>query len=105
VDALALELGLVYGALVVFAAETGLRTNEWVALDRRDVDRVGQAVTVQRRFADGTATPYPKTERSRRRVPLMSRATAALENLPPRLDTPLLFPAPKGGPIGLDTRE
>ena len=41
VDALAVELGPVYGQLVVFAAETGLRTNEWVALERRDIDRSG----------------------------------------------------------------
>jgi integrase len=58
---------------------------------------------VQRRFADGVLTPYPKTERSRRRVPLSARALAALEALPPRVDTPLLFPATKGGYIGLDT--
>ena len=49
VDALAVELGPVYGPLVVFAAETGLRTNEWAALERRDVDRAGRAVIVQRR--------------------------------------------------------
>jgi len=103
VDAIAEELGKLYGPLVVFAAETGLRTNEWAALERRDVDRVGRAVTVQRRIADGLLTPYPKTERSRRRVPLTGRAFDAVENLLPRLDTPLLFPAPKGGPIGLDT--
>ena len=41
IDALAAEIGPVYGPLVVFAAETGLRTNEWVALERRDVDRAG----------------------------------------------------------------
>jgi len=103
VDALASELGPVYGPLVVFAAETGLRTNEWVALERRDVDRRGRAVTVQRRYADGLLTPYPKTKRSRRRVPLAARALAAYEALPPRLDTPLVFPAPKGGYIGLDS--
>jgi integrase len=101
VDALAIELGPVYGPLAIFAAETGLRTNEWVAVERRDVDRSGPAVVVQRRFADGVLTPYPKT--ARRRVPLSARALAAVEALPPRIDTPLLFPAPKGGHIGLDT--
>ena len=108
IEALAIELGRVYGPLVVLAAETGLRTNEWVALERRDVDRGCAAVTVQRRFAAGRLTPYPKTERSRRRVPLTARALNAIERLSPRLDTPLLFPAPRGGYIGLDvwrTRE
>jgi integrase len=103
IDALAEELGDVYGPLVIFAAETGLRTNEWVALLRRDVDRVGRAVSVQRRFADGRLTPYPKTESSRRRVPLSAKALSALESLKARVDTPVLFPAPKGGYIGLDT--
>lgn len=103
IDAIAEELDRVYGPLVVFAAETGLRTNEWVALERRDVDRAGRAVTVYRRFADGVMTPYPKTKRSRRRVPLSERALAAIEATPPRLDTPLVFPAAQGGYIGLDT--
>jgi integrase len=102
-DRLVDELGSLYGALVVVAAETGLRTNEWVALERRDVDRTGAALTVQRRFADGVLTPFPKTERSRRRVPLTRRALEAIDGLPPRLDTPLLFPAALGGHIGLDT--
>ena len=57
VDALEVELGPVYGALVVFAAETELRTNEWVALERRDIDRTGPAVGVQRRVSDGRMTP------------------------------------------------
>lgn len=102
VDALDAELGPVYGPLVVFAAETGLRTNEWVALERRDVDLVGRAVVVQRRVADGVVTPYPKTDRSRRRVPLTTRVLAAYRRLPARLDTPLVFPAPKGGYLSLD---
>ncbi len=103
IDALAIELGKFYGPLVVFAAETGLRTNEWAALERRDVDKAAKAVTVQRRVTDGVLTGYPKTERSRRRVPLTTRAWEALETLPPRLDTPLVFPAKRGGYIGLDT--
>jgi integrase len=101
VDALALELGPVYGPLVVFAAETGLRTNEWTALERKDLDRDGRAVTVQRRYSKGIITPYPKTVRSRRRVPLTQRALDAIEALPPRLDTPLLFPSPEGGHLDL----
>lgn len=77
------------------------RTSGWRS--NGDVDRRGRAVTVQRRYADGLLTPYPKTKRSRRRVPLAARALAAYEALPPRLDTPLVFPAPKGGYIGLDS--
>lgn len=101
IDTLAAELGTAYAPLAIFAAETGLRTNEWAALERRDVDRNGRAVVVQRRVADGVLTPYPKT--ARRRVPLTSRAVDALDQLAPRIDTPLVFPAAKGGYIGLDT--
>jgi len=100
-DALATELGS-WGPLVVFVAETGLRTNEWIALERRDIDRLNPAVAVQRRVSGGRLTPYPKTERSRRRVPLTPRATDALAQLPARLDSQLLFPAAKGGWIDLD---
>ena len=106
IDALAAVLGPVYGPLVIFAAETGLRTNEWVGVERQDIDRRTGAVVVQRRVSDGVMTPYPKT--ARRRIPLSARALAALDALPPRIDTPLLFPAPEGGYINLDnwrTRE
>jgi integrase len=37
------------------------------------------------------------------RVPLTAPALAAVEALPPRVDTPLIFPASQGGHIGLDT--
>ena len=103
VDALEVELGPRFGPLVVFAGETGLRTNEWIAVGRRDLDRSGPAVVVQRRYAGGVLTPYPKTVGSRRRVPLSARALEAIDRLPPRLDTPLLFPAARGGHLGLDT--
>ena len=102
-QALAAELGPVFGPLCIFAAETGLRTNEWTGAERRDVDRTAKrpAFVVQRRYADGVLTPYPKTDR--RRVPLTERALEALAMLPPMLGTKILFPAAMGGHIGLDT--
>jgi integrase len=51
---------------------------------------------------DGVEKPYGKTTRSRRAVPLSSRVLAALEGLPAQLRSPLIFPAPQGGPIRLN---
>jgi excisionase family DNA binding protein len=62
-----------------------------------------RATATPSREVSAQLTPYPKTERSRRRVPLTQRALDAIESLPPRLATPLQFPAAKGGHIGLDT--
>jgi hypothetical protein len=54
-------------------------------------------VNVTRSVSSGVVRELGKTERSRRQVPLSSRAIAALDGLPIRLDTPFLFPAPSGG--------
>jgi integrase len=97
VDAIAEELGATYGPLVRFAAATGLRPEEWAALERRDVERRAGLVNVRRSVSSGVVRELGKTERSRRQVPLSSRAIAALDGLPIRLDTPFLFPAPSGG--------
>jgi integrase len=91
-DALEAELGAGYGPLVHFAAATGLRPSEWLGLERRDIDRGRGLVRVR-----GT-----KTAGSVREVPLSRRALAALDRLPARLDTPLLFPAPAGELLDLD---
>ena len=87
-------------AIVIFAAETGLRTNEWTASERRDVDRRNPAIAVARRFAHGRLKSYPKTQR--RRVPLTPRALAALDMLPVRIDTPVLFPGRWGDQLNLN---
>jgi integrase len=77
-----------------------LRPEEWAALERRDID--DEVVRVERTIVDGVSKPHGKTSRSRRRVPLSSRARAALDTLPPQLRSPLVFAAPRGGPIRID---
>jgi integrase len=66
-----------------------------------EVDRTGRALAVQRKYAKGVMRPYGKSHRARRRVPLTAKALEAIEQLPPRLDTALLFPAPMGGYLAI----
>jgi integrase len=98
IDVLAEQLGPVYGPMVVFAAATGLRPGEWIALEQRDLDRESRVVYVRRAFAHGRLK-RPKTRRSVRA--LQAIALEALDRLPARADTPLLFPAPRGGYLDL----
>lgn len=102
IDALAAELSPMYQPLPAFAASTGLRPGEWQALERRDIDRRAGIAAVRRTVSGGAIVELAKTERSRRQVPLSRRALAAVDALPPRLDTPLLFPAPAGGVMSLN---
>jgi integrase len=102
VNALAVELSPTYRALPAFAAATGLRPEEWAALERRDVDRSAGIVNVRRTVSNGELVELGKTSASRRQVPLTPRAIAALDERPARLDTPLVFPAPAGGLLNLD---
>jgi integrase len=56
--------------------------------------------TVRRAFAKGRLKAYPKTARSRRRVPLRAKVLDALGQLPEREG--ILFPASEGGRINID---
>jgi integrase len=98
-EALARRLGPRLGPMVLFAAATGLRPGEWVALEHRDIDRTGRVAYVNRSFSKGRLT-YPKTEASIRAVPLQACALAALDQLPPGSGD-LLFPAERGGYLDL----
>ena len=80
-EALADRLGPRLGPMVLFAAASGMRPGEWVALEHRDIDRVGRVAYVNRAFGKGRLTT-PKTEASIRAVPLQARALAALDQLP-----------------------
>jgi integrase len=95
-----------YRPLPGFAAATGLRPEEWQVLERRDIDRRAGLLSVRRTISSGEVVELAKTGRSRRQVPLSERARAALDEIPPRLDTPYLdtpylFPARRGGPFDL----
>ena len=61
-----------------------------------------EIVNVQRTVSGGEVVELGKTTRSRRQVPLTTRARDALDAIPPRLDTPLVFPAARGGILNLD---
>lgn len=89
-DALASEMRSPYGAAVVVGAWCYLRPSELLSLERRDV--VDGVLNVR-----GT-----KTARSRRSVPVPLRAGQALNELPARLTSRLIFPAPEGGRYALD---
>ena len=102
IEAIAAELSPTYRALPAFVAATGLRPEEWQAIERRDVDRRAGVLSVRRTVSGGEISDLAKTTRSRRQVPLSRRALDALDALPARLDTPLLFPAPTGGLLNLD---
>src|SRR5215216_8183638 len=65
----ACRLGERERALVIFAAATGLRPGEWIALEQRDIDRAARVVYVRRAFRNGRVK-CPKTEASVRAVPL-----------------------------------
>jgi len=102
IDAISLELSAIYEPLPAVAAATGLRPEEWQAVERRDIDRRSGVLNVRRTVSSGEIVELGKTSRSRRQVPLTRRALAALDRIPAQLQTRLLFPAPDGGLLDLD---
>src|SRR5919201_2721391 len=67
-EAIAAAIGPRYGPMILFAAATGLRPAELIALQKRDIDREERVVYVRRSFTRGELK-IPKTEASMRAVP------------------------------------
>jgi integrase len=95
-ETVAAAIGPRYGPMILFAAATGLRPAEWIALEKRDVDREERVVYVRRSFTRGELK-IPKTEASMRAVPLQARALDALDRIKDGNGSPLLFPGERGG--------
>jgi integrase len=99
-DAVAAHLSPRYRPMMIFAAATGLRPAEWLALEWRDIDLESRVVYVHRSFTKGRLK-CPKTEASRRAVPLQTIALKALERQALSQESALVFPAERGGYLDL----
>jgi integrase len=91
-----------YRAIPIVLVGTGLRPEELFGLNRADVDRDAGVLHVRRRWTGGVLKDGGKTDGSTRSVPLRQRVVAAIDAMPRRIDTPVLFPAPRGGRIDLE---
>jgi integrase len=103
VEAIAAELDPAYRALPIFLVGTGMRPEEALALEWRDVDKAGGVASVERVFSQGRVKACKKSDRQRRRVPLRAKVLEVLEQHPRRLDTRLVFPSRDGDYLKLPT--
>jgi integrase len=65
IERIAEEVDPRFAAIPIFAAGTGLRPEEWIALERLDIDRAARVVTVRRVFSQGRLKECAKTSRQR----------------------------------------
>jgi integrase len=90
------------GPIASFACATGLRPQEWQALQWSDVDIEQRRLQIRRTVQAGKLAPLAKTAASLRTVLLSKRAINALLRLPtPLRPDQLVFPNPRGEIISL----
>jgi integrase len=90
------EIDARYAHVPVLAAGSGLRPEEYLALERGDVNRAEMVIEVRRVWSSEVLVDLgadgAKTKLQRRRVPLRQVVLDALDATPARLDTKLLVP-------------
>lgn len=96
VEAIAAELIPAYRALPAFLVGTGMRPEEALALEWRDIDKTAAVASIERVHSQGRTKPCKKSDRQRRRVPLRGKVLEALELHPRRIDSRLVFPGHDG---------
>lgn len=102
VHAVADAIAAAYRSLVIFACATGLRPQEWLAIEWRDVDTTARTLRVLRTVQDGDIVELTaKTKGSLRTVQLQQVAVDALDALPTPLRGGLIFPGDDGKRIDL----
>jgi hypothetical protein len=67
-----------------------------------DLNREQSILRVERRYSGGELKEGGKTAGSVRAVPLRRVVMDAIEAIPPRIDTPILFPAARGGYMDIE---
>jgi integrase len=98
VEAITAELHPCYAAIPSSSRARGCDPEELWALEPRDVDLDNGVLNIERVHSQGVLKERRKSSRQRR-VPLRQRVVEALRAQPPRLDSPLLFPAARGSYI------
>jgi len=86
--------------MVLAGGDAGLRLGEIIALEWRDIVLEARVVYVHRSFTKGRLK-CPKTEASRRAVPLQTIALEAIGQQPSSRQSTLVFPAERGGYLDL----
>jgi integrase len=89
-----------YEPMIRVLSDCGLRLGELPALERRDLSagwlHVGRTAHESRVQAGTKTTHHKRAEEQGRDVPVPPSLEAMLRKLPPRIDSPLLFPTPGG---------